>query len=425
LNLIPNNTRVYRFLVKTFSARVYQWHDIPDPRHRRGRRWAAPAMLRTLMLGLLAGVRSLLELEALSEDHFLSPLLNLPRRLPDTTLYQFIRKLDPKPLREKLVAQVRFHYRRKRFLPQGLPCGVLAIDGKCIGVLSHDAHGQAQPQSRNQPVRFLLRTLRAVLTSSPVRPCVDQYVVPAHTNDMGAFPAFFKALLDSYGSLDLFEIVTLDAGFCSLANATLIHQADRGYVIALRNNQPDLLAEARRVLTPLTHQTPDAVTVWEQSGNRQVRRRLHRTREMAGFLGWTHLRQVWVVIQESRDKNGNVEMKERYFVTNLPWGRLSPQQILQVVRGHWGIENDCNWSYDTQWLEDEMPWCRKGNALVVLGLLRCMAYNLINILRKRHLMKRSSNRNRQKPYPFQRLFRWVKEALARHQSLELTLVKMG
>ena len=128
MKLIPNNTRVHRFLSKTLASDVYQWHDIPDPRHRRGRRWAAPALLSTLLLGLLAGVRSLLELESLSEDHFLSPLLKLPRRLPDTTLYHFIRKLDPRPLREKLVAQVRFHYRRKRFQPQGLPCGVLSID---------------------------------------------------------------------------------------------------------------------------------------------------------------------------------------------------------------------------------------------------------------------------------------------------------
>jgi len=31
------------------------------------------------------------------------------------------------------------------------------------------------------------------------------------TSEMGAFPGFFKALLNSHGSLDLFEIVTLDA----------------------------------------------------------------------------------------------------------------------------------------------------------------------------------------------------------------------
>ncbi len=80
---------------------------------------------------------------------------------------------------------------------------------------------------------------------------------------MGAFPASFNARLNRHGSLDLFEIVTLDAGFCSLAIATLILQANRGHVIALRNNQPDLLAEARRVLPPLTHQNPDAVTEWE------------------------------------------------------------------------------------------------------------------------------------------------------------------
>ena len=50
---------------------------------------------------------------------------------------------------------------------------------------------------------------------------------------------------------------------------------------------------------------------------------------------------------------------------------------------------------------------------------------LINILRKRHLVRRGPERNEQKPYPFRSLFRWVKEALARHPSREVTLNKAG
>ncbi len=118
------------------------------------------------------------------------------------------------------------------------------------------------------------------------------------------------------------------------------------------------------------------------------------------------------MVQETRDKSGKVASEERYVLTNLRKGRLSPRQILQVIRGHWGIENDCNWVFDTQWREDDMPWCTKGNALEVLGLLRIMAYNIITVLRKRHLVKRRSDGLQGGPAaPFRRLFEWVKQAL--------------
>ena len=34
-------------------------------------------------------------------------------------------------------------------------------------------------------------------------------------------------------------------------------------------------------------------------------------------------------------------VEDRLFVTNLPVGRLDPDQCLTVVRRHWRIENDC------------------------------------------------------------------------------------
>ena len=38
-----------------------------------------------------------------------------------------------------------------------------------------------------------------------------------------------------------------------------------------------------------------------------------------------------------------------------------------------------------QWGEDQRAWCYQGNALLVLGLLRLMAFNVLQVLFKRHL----------------------------------------
>jgi len=63
------------------------------------------------------------------------------------------------------------------------------------------------------------------------------------------------------------------------------------------------------------------------------------------------------------------------------WNHVKPAQILALGRNHWRVDNDCFNSLDLQWREDSGIWCRKGNAVWALGLLRLMAYNLVHMLR--------------------------------------------
>ena len=50
----------------------------------------------------------------------------------------------------------------------------------------------------------------------------------------------------------LFEIITVDAGMTSKAHAAYVQAADRSYVMAVRDGQPELLRELQRVLMPQT-----------------------------------------------------------------------------------------------------------------------------------------------------------------------------
>jgi hypothetical protein len=234
--------------------------------------------------------------------------------------------------------------------------------------------------------------------------------VGSKTNEMGEFIAFFDALMDAYGAGDLFEIVTVDAGMTSKANADHVHAAHKAYVMALKETQPELLREAERLLRPLTHLAPEAETPWEKAQGREVRRRLYRTDEIAGYHEWAHLRQVWLVVQETRSPDGTVETEERFFLTNLHRGRLTAFQCLLVVRGHWGVET-CFWSLDVPWREDALPWRRTGRAVEVLGLLRLMAYNLLQLLRRRHLRERRPDGRVADAPAWRRVFEWVRQAL--------------
>jgi len=180
-----------------------------------------------------------------------------------------------------------------------------------------------------------------------------------------------------------------------------------GVFAGLKGNKPELFAEAKRVLrTVRAKQEPSAVSEWESCPKGKIRRRLFRTTKLEGWNGWTHLRQVVVVEQTTVHRDDKVKVELRYFVTNATTGMLTPRQLLRLVRLHWGIENDCNWSFDMQFGEDKRAWCTANKATLVLGVLRMMAYNILQRLRKAHVRVKLV-RGDSEPRPWRDVFELV------------------
>ncbi|MCD6498115.1 MAG: hypothetical protein J7M25_07425 [Deltaproteobacteria bacterium] len=242
--------------------------------------------------------------------------------------------------------------RSKMLSPVGLPCGVATVDGKNLATLNHDAGGRAQPRSDENKK---WQPKGSAKTGKPY------FVAPV-----------LRAVLTS--------------------------------------------AEARALLEPMTASEPaEAESAWEGRNGKQIRRRISRTPQMQRFQNsvgtWSHLRRNWLVRQETRNKQGSVEIEDRFFVTSLLWNYFKPIQILLLVRGHWGIENDSNNSLDLQWLEDSGPWCTQGNAVWALGLLRLMAYNVVQYLRKRRLRRKDKTGAWMSPMRWRRVFKLMRQAL--------------
>lgn len=385
MKILPMPVRVYRFLRRHLRASWAQFPTVPDPRDPRGVRWPLQQVLRTVLASLLSGYHTLRDLEVHSPQLQLPGGLPLPRRLPDTTVYDLLPRLDPETLRQTLVQQVHSLWRKKRLSPVGLPCGVAAIDGKAVGTLNHHAAGWGQKHHRDHDGSpyWLVRVLRAVLTSSAGKTALEQRPIPADTNEMGCFAQMLDLLLKDFGAL--IEIFTVDAGMTCKEHAARVHAAHKGYVMAVKGNQPELWRELERLLQPLLLKAPLAHSPWEPSKGHKVRRQLYRTVELAGYPGWESVRQGWLVRAEHQWAEGRHQVEDRYFITNVTVGRLTPAQILTVVRGPWGIENDSNWTLDQIYREDDTPLCTQETATLSLGVLRLIAYNLQQLARRRHL----------------------------------------
>jgi hypothetical protein len=307
--------------------------------------------------------------------------------IPDATLQWILPQLHLAEVRQLVVGSVRDEVRRKSVVAPAGAIRTLAIDGKCLWSGRRGGCGACQVQGESR----VHRVIRALLTSARPRLFLDQHTMGAAENEMGAFAAFWAQLLQTYGRLSLFEVVTLDAGYCSLRNAALIEAAGYGYVIGLKGNQPELWREAQRLLVPHAACQPAESKVLERDHGRWVRRSLWRTQACAGWLDWSHMRQVWLVRTEKftrqtspRPHSVPEEVEDHYYITNLPWQRLEGLRILDVIRGHWGIENYGFRALDIDW-QEERAWCTTGAATDVLGLLRLWAYNLVGLLKNRYL----------------------------------------
>ncbi len=140
---------------------------------------------------MVAASRSLREVEQLT-DELTPPIrakLGIPRRVPDTTLRDALAALEPDDVRPALHAATRAAQRRKALEPDGLPFGVVSLDGKATSVpAADDFFAQRQTATAEERLLGLVRTVTATLTSSTARPVIDVVPIPASTNEMGMIP---------------------------------------------------------------------------------------------------------------------------------------------------------------------------------------------------------------------------------------------
>jgi predicted transposase YbfD/YdcC len=160
-------------------------------------------------------------------------------------------------------------------------------------------------------------------------------------------------------------IVTADALHCraDTAEAILARKAD--YVLAVKDNQPRLLAAAKAAFARGDRRTGRSARTAEVShGRSESRTAFVAAAQAAGFPGL----QAFAMIRSKR----NDKTAERYYLLSR---KLTPAQLLTVVREHWGIENRLHWTLDVV-LDEDLARNRKDNGPANLAILRRLALNI-------------------------------------------------
>ncbi len=336
---------------------------VPDPRAANARHDFLEVIFIALA-AVLCGAESCSDMADFGEAKklLLKPMLKLQHGVPShDTFSRVFRLLDPEAFEAAFAQFTRAFAKPLK--------GVVAIDGKAL-------RGAYERGARTSPLHLV--NIWAV----EARLVVGQRLAPGRNEIAGALEAL--SLLDLTGC-----IVTADALHCHAETAKVIIDQGGDYVLALKDNQPGLLAKAKAIMKN-RRRTSVAVTPVER-GHDRIEQRSAAVVEAAA-LGRLHdfkgLAAVARIVARRRGASGREPNVERYFLLSTP---LSAERVLDVVRSHWAIENQLHWVLDVAFNEDRAR-SRKDHAPRNLATVRKMALNILNSHPDKASMRRKIKR---------------------------------
>lgn len=165
------------------------------------------------------------------------------------------------------------------------------------------------------------------------------------------------AIPELLGALELAgATVSIDAMGTQHEIAQTIVDAKADYVLAVKDNQPRL-ADGMRQWFEAARQDQLAHSYWEHTEHDKAHGRLEtRICRVSEDVHWlSSLGQPWagvkrlVMIESTRQLGEKLTTEQRYYISSKP---AKAVELMQIVRAHWGIENQLHWVLDVSWAED-------------------------------------------------------------------------
>lgn len=156
----------------------------------------------------------------------------------------------------------------------------------------------------------------------------------------------------------------------------LVGERKAHYFFIAKNNQPTLRSDIEFHFRN-TLDEAECVDVSEGEHGRIETRSIWTTTELNDYLDFPHVGQAFMLKREFVvKKTGAVSRETVYGITSRTPEEASPEKILNIVRGHWTIENGCHYILDWNFDEDRCT-IRKGHGPENIARLRRFAIGLI------------------------------------------------
>ena len=333
--------------------------DIPDFRRSRGKRHPLSAILALACCAMLCGYRSYGAIAEWGRNYgtSMAHALGFTHNTPcAATLFTIFGHVDRAAFEAQLGAWADSVVVTTP--AADTPEDAMAVDGKTL----------RGSKKQGAPGTHVLSVLSHRLGLTLAQQAVD-----VKTNEIKAIETVLAQIV-LHG-----RVLTMDALLTQRQVAQTMVDKGGDYVMIVKENQPQLKADIELVFTlPPAGDCQESVRTVDVGHGRIETRNLTTSEALVGYSDWPGMAQVFELGRHViTKKTGKERVEVVYGVTSLSPQRATPGRLLELVRGHWQIENKLHWVRDVTFDEDRsqvrcgnIPQCMAALRNTAIGLLR-------------------------------------------------------
>ena len=224
------------------SALAHAVGSLPDPRSKQGISHPYHGMLALILLGLVAGIPYIAQIQRWSKKHWhaLKEPLKFKRDKPPvkTTLHRALAKTSVAQFQAVFAVFLQY------ILAEDHDTFVAAVDGKAAKQMK-DASGDPLLM-----LNIFLHNVKVSLMSHSVR--------GDKTNEPGCLKVHLESLFEQY---PLLKLLTGDAIFAQRPLLEVLQEHGCDYLFQIKENQPDILDVAKTCFATVDPNNPDDAEV--------------------------------------------------------------------------------------------------------------------------------------------------------------------
>lgn len=333
--------------------------DVPDPRQRRGKRYSWAFLLTVLCMGLVSGQKTVWAIAQWAKLHsfrILSQLRPPYRGIPSaSTLYRAVNQIDIEAL-EAIMA----------IYGQGVGCQLL----KMAGGLQWSERGWYGLAVDGKEIRGASKHGAKVHLVSLVQHGSGVILGQRRVLEKAYEPHALSELLQGRDLSGV--VVTMDALYTHADMAQQILDRGGHYFMVVKDNQPRL----REDIAFLFGEDPGpGEERWQHTSRTKGHGRLEQrhvvsSEQLNRYLDWPGVGQV---VQRTcmrvNLRQGEKTEEVGYAITSLDHTQATAEDLAQLWREHWTIENRVHYVRDETMSEDRGQ-IHTGNAPQALSALR-------------------------------------------------------